>query len=100
MLMEVADRSTDIARGRYLATQQRNSITPEKFAERNGSSIFLSRLGGAHDSASRGRRLRVRLAELLAASQHVSENDNRRSALYRYVTNPRDIGENISISCK
>ena len=32
----------------------------------------------------------------------ISENDNRRSALYRYVTSLRDTGEGnmISVSCK
>lgn len=30
----------------------------------------------------------------------ISENDNRRSALYRYIASLRDTGEMISISCK
>jgi hypothetical protein len=35
----------------------------------------------------------VGLAELLAAPQRCPENDNRLSALYRYVTNLYDSGE-------
>ncbi|WP_082906061.1 hypothetical protein [Bradyrhizobium centrolobii] len=45
-VMGVADRRTDVAR-KYLAAQLRNSITPEKFTEPNGLSVFLWLLGGA-----------------------------------------------------
>ena len=37
--------------------------------------------------------MRIRLAELLAAYSGVSEDDKRRSALFRYITNLRDTGE-------
>jgi hypothetical protein len=47
-VMDVADCSTDIDRAQHLAAQLRNSITSEKFAERNGSPVFLWLLGGAH----------------------------------------------------
>src|SRR5215468_5206299 len=40
--------STSPAR-RHLASQRRNNVTTDKSAERNGSSVFLWPLGGAHD---------------------------------------------------
>ncbi|MGX9431855.1 MULTISPECIES: hypothetical protein [Bradyrhizobium] len=46
-VMDVADRSTDTRPRKYLAAQLRNSIPPEKFAERNGWSVFLWLLGAA-----------------------------------------------------
>ena len=38
---DVADCSTDIFVRKHLAAHLRNSITSKKFAERNGSSVFL-----------------------------------------------------------
>jgi hypothetical protein len=72
-----------------LAAQLRNSITPEKFEERNGPSVFLvpmtsQAIEGACAFAWRNYLLRY---------SSISENDSRRSALYRYVTDLRDTSE-------
>jgi hypothetical protein len=77
----------------HLAAQRRNSITSENFAERNGSSVFLCLWEVPMTTRVTEGACAFAWRNYLLLHSGVSENDNRRAALYRYVTNLRDTGE-------
>jgi hypothetical protein len=89
-----ANCRTDIDTAHSFAAQRRNNITSEKFAERNGSPVFLSGFGEVPmtSQATEGA-CAFAWRNYLLLHSGISENDNRRSALYRYVTDLRDTGE-------
>jgi hypothetical protein len=76
-----------------LAAQLRNSITPETFEERNASSVFLNFWEVPMTSQSIEGACAFAWRTYLLRHSSINENDSRRSALYRYVTNLRDSGE-------
>jgi hypothetical protein len=91
--MEAAD-STDIARAQKpLAAQLRNCVAPEKFTERNGSLVFLDLWEVPMTSQAIEGACAFAWRNYLLRHSNVDEDDSRRSALYRYVTNVRDTGE-------
>ena len=83
-----------MGRARRLAVKATEQHYIRKFAERNGSSVFLwlwevpmtsqAIIEGACAFAWRN---------YLLLHSGISENDNRRSALHRYVTELRDAGQ-------
>jgi hypothetical protein len=75
------------------AAQLRNSITPEKFEERNGPSVFLDLWEVPMTSQAKEGACAFAWRNYLLRYSSISENDSRRSALYRYVTNLRDTSE-------
>jgi hypothetical protein len=91
--LDVADCRTDIAARKHLAAQLRNSIKPEKCAERNGSSVFLWLWEVPMTFQVTESACAFAWRNYLLLHSGISETDNRRSALYRYVTDLRDTGE-------
>jgi hypothetical protein len=72
------------------AAQLRNSITPE---ERKGSSIFLCFREVPMTTPAVEGACAFAWRNYLLLHSGISENDSRRSALYRYISNLRDAGE-------
>jgi hypothetical protein len=91
--MEAAD-STDIARAQKpLAAQLRNCVAPEKFTERNGSLVFLDLWEVPMTSQAIEGACAFAWRNYLLLHSNISENDDRRVALFRYVTHLRETGE-------
>jgi hypothetical protein len=91
--MDVADRSTDIARAQTPCGAATEQHYTEKFAERNGSSVFLWLWEVPMTSQATEGACAFAWRNYLLLHSSISENDSRRFALYRYVTNLRVTGE-------
>jgi hypothetical protein len=90
------EQPTDCDGRRRLQCRPRKNIsrrTPEKFAERNGSPVFLWLWEVPMTSQATEGACAFAWRNYLLLHSGITENDSTRSALYRYVTNLRDTGE-------
>jgi len=83
-----------------LAAQLRNSITPRNSRNETARQSFSGFWEVPMTSQAIEATCAFAWRNYLLLHSSISENDSRRSALYRYVTNLRDPANMISISCK
>jgi hypothetical protein len=78
---------------KHLAAQLRNSITPENSRNETGRQSFSGLWEVPMTSQAIEGACAFAWRNYLLLHSGISENDSRRSALYRYVANLRDTGE-------
>src|SRR5262245_62635468 len=93
MRQRVYSSKETLRRSPNSAATEQHYITSEKFAERNASSVFLCLWEVPMTSKATEGACAFAWRNYLLLHSDISENDNRRSALYRYVANLRDTGE-------